>query len=160
MQPMCRGICYIIRRGGKKMLSKENIKVGVAVANWEEALTEAGTLLVKAGSCTEDYVKATIAAVHELGSYIVLAPHVALGHSRPSEAVKKSDISLVIPKEPVVFNHSSNDPVKLVFSFCATDNESHLEVLGKLAGILGSPESINQLAAATTVDEVMALILA
>lgn len=140
------------------MIELQNIATQVPAANWEEALQAAGQLLVNAGSCTEAYVSATIDAVKELGPYIVLAPHVALGHSRPSPEVLRSDIALAIPQTPVNFGVGDKDPVKLVFSFCATDNDSHLELLGKLADILGSPEQIEALAQAQTPQEVLNLI--
>lgn len=127
------------------MLDASHIKTGVQVATWKEAIKAAGVLLVEARSCTSGYVEAMITSVEELGPYIVITPSVALAHARPNHHVHQADMSLVVLDEAVAFGSASNDPVKLVFAFCATDDKSHLEQLSKLASIL-NPETINQLA--------------
>ena len=139
------------------MLDVSHIKTGVKVATWKEAIKAAGEILVEVGSCTAEYISAMIAAVEELGPYIVITPHVALAHARPSSQVNQADMSLVVLDEAVEFGSASNDPVKLVFAFCATDNESHLEQLGKLAASL-NPETIDRLSEVKAVDEVLAIL--
>ena len=139
------------------MLSSINIKTGVKAADWREAIKAAGSILVEVGSCTEAYIDQMITAVEELGPYIVITPHVALAHARPSADIKKADMSLVVLDEAVEFGSQANDPVKLVFAFCATDNESHLEKLGYLAQRL-NPETIEQLSNVKGVDEVLAIL--
>ena len=139
------------------MLNASHIQTGVKVATWKEAIKAAGDLLVKARSCSLDYVNAMITSVEELGPYIVITPHVALAHARPSGAVTQADMSLVVLDEAVAFGSAANDPVKLVFAFCAVDNESHLMQLGKLAENL-NPETIEQLSRATSANEVINIL--
>jgi len=139
------------------MLASSRIKTGAKATTWQEAIKEAGNILVEVGSCTEAYVDAMITSVEELGPYIVMTPHVALAHARPSSHVKQADMSLAVLHEAVEFGSVGNDPVKLVFAFCATDNEGHLEQLSKLAGHL-NPETISRLSKATTVSEVLAIL--
>jgi len=139
------------------MLKESRIKTGVKVATWQEAIKVAGDILVNVGSCTDDYVEAMIASVEDLGPYIVITPHVALAHARPSPQVNRADMSLVVLDQAVEFGSDANDPVKLVFAFCATDDEGHLEQLGKLATHL-NPETIRKLSEAKGVDDVIALL--
>ena len=138
------------------MLKASHVKTGVKVATWKEAITAAGEILVDARSCTVEYIDAMIAAVFELGPYIVITPHVALAHARPSPQVKKADMSLVVLDEAIEFG-SANDPVKLVFAFCATNDEGHLEQLVKLAGNL-DPEKVRRLSEAVAVSEVLEIL--
>ena len=140
------------------MLAIEKIQTEVVASNWQEAIEAAGKLLVNAGSCTSSYIDEMIAAVHDMGPYIVMMPHVALAHSRPSSSVKVSDMSLAVLKEAVPFNHEHNDPVKLVFAFCATDNDGHLAQLTKLSGYLSDPSVVNALMNATSAEEVVHLL--
>lgn len=139
------------------MLNPKNIKTNIKVADWREAIRAAGEILVEVGSCETAYIDTMIQAVEELGPYIVITPHVALAHARPSADIKKADMSLVVLDEAVEFGSESNDPVKLVFAFCATDNESHLELLGNLANKL-NPETINALCDAKSVDDVLTIL--
>lgn len=135
-------------------MKKENINVIWEKCSWEDAVRASGNLLVGAGSCTSEYVEDMILSVKNLGPYIVIAPSIALAHSRPSKAVKYNDISLAIFKQPVKFGHETNDPVSLVFSFCATEQENHLDMLGKLADLLSNEKSIELLINCNSVDEV------
>ena len=142
---------------GDVVLNPNNIKTGIKVSDWREAIRAAGDILVDVGSCETGYVDAMVSSVEELGPYIVITPHVALAHARPSADVKIADMSLVVLDEAVEFGSEANDPVKLVFAFCATDNESHLEKLGSLAKNL-NPDTINELLNAKGVDEVLAIL--
>jgi len=139
------------------MLNASHIRVGVKADTWKEAIKAAGQVLLEASSCTMSYVDAMIISVEELGPYIVITPHVALAHARPSLQVNQADMSLVVLDDPVEFGSVANDPVKLVFAFCAIDEGSHLEQLGKLAANL-TPETINKLVATKSVSEVISVL--
>lgn len=140
------------------MFKPSHIATQVAVTTWQEALRAAGQLLVDAGACTSTYVEATVTAVAEMGPYIVLAPQVALAHARPSQAVLSSDMAVIVLKTPVCFGAGDNDPVKLVFAFCATDQGSHLKLLSQLATLLESPAHMKALATAQTPAQVLQCI--
>ena len=71
-----------------------------------------------------------------VGPYIVIAPGIALAHSRPSPAVLRAGISLVTLLEPVAFGHRENDPVRLVIGLAAVDEEGHITALSTLAEFL------------------------
>ena len=139
-------------------MKKDNIKLIQKASDWEESIRMAGSLLVDSSSCTKDYVDEMVAAVNNLGPYIVIAPSIALAHARPSSFVKENDISLVVCKEPISFGHENNDPVSLVFSFCATANEGHLEQLGKLSDILSDEDTVKAIINSSTVDEVLNIL--
>jgi len=139
------------------MLEASHIRTGVKAKTWKEAIKAAGEVLVEACSCTTEYIHAMIAAVEELGPYIVITPHVALAHARPSPAINQADMSLVVLDEAVEFGSEANDPVKLVFAFCATDDASHLQQLSKLAEKL-NPETINRLSEVEAVEEVIEIL--
>jgi len=139
------------------MLDASRVKTGVKAETWKEAIKAAGEVLVEVGSCTTEYINAMIAAVEELGPYIVITPHVALAHARPSSQVKKADMSLVVLEEAVEFGSASNDPVKLVFAFCATDDDGHLQQLGMLAENL-NPATIDKLTEVGAASEVIEIL--
>lgn len=82
------------------LIRKENIQVGVDVASWQDAVRSVGSLLLQAGSITNQYIEEMIQAVVELGPYMVLMPGFALAHAAPSAAVLRDDISLITLKTP------------------------------------------------------------
>jgi len=139
------------------MLDESRIRTGIKVNSWQDAIRSAGEILVAAKSCKPSYVDAMVDAVLELGPYIVITPHVALAHARPSSHVIKADMSLAILEKGVDFNSVANDPVKVVFAFCATNTEAHLQHLQSLATKL-NPEIIAQLSTAKSVKEVVTIL--
>ena len=153
----------IQRRAAEKlalseMLGEETIAIGLSVRDWQEALREAGSLLVMAGAVEPRYVEAMVQMVQEIGPYIVVAPGVALPHARPEDGVKKDCMSLVTLMPPVDFGNKYNDPVRLVVAFAATDKKTHVDALAELAKLLGNSTMLDDLDRASSPEEIMRLI--
>jgi len=141
-----------------KMLTRDTIALGVSARNWEEAVKEAGMLLVHSGSVEPQYVPAMVQMVKDIGPYIVIAPGVALPHARPEEGAKRPCMSLVTLDTPVNFGNEYNDPVTLVIAFAAPGKEGHLEALAELARFLEDNDRVEKLKQAASVDEALELI--
>lgn len=138
------------------MIAERCIALNATAADWRAAITVAGDLLVEGGFSTGDYTAEMIRAVEELGPYIVIAPGLALAHSRPSPSVLGPGLSLVTLAEPVAFGSLHNDPVTIVVGLCALDHVSHVEQLSTLAGYLGVDENLEFLRNATDPAAVVA----
>jgi len=141
-----------------KVLTKETIALGLNVRDWQEAVREAGSLLVKAGGVEPRYVEAMIQMVQEIGPYIVIAPGVALPHARPEDGVKRACMSLMTLDPPVNFGNEYNDPVELVVAFGTTDNKAHIAALAELAKLLGDANTLESLKRASSPAEILKLI--
>ena len=141
-----------------KMLTEETISLGLKVRDWQAAVREAGSLLVKAGMVESRYIEAMIKMVEDIGPYIVIAPGVALPHARPEDGVKKACMSLVTLSPPVNFGNEYNDPVKLVVAFGSTDKTAHIEALTELARLLGDSSVLEGLKQASVPQEILQLI--
>jgi PTS system ascorbate-specific IIA component len=139
-------------------LSESAIITNAPATDWRSALTFAGEALVASGVTTAAYTAEMIAAVEELGPYIVIAPGLALAHSRPSPAVLRAGLSWVSLETPIEFGHAVNDPVSLVIGLAAPDHESHIEVMSALAGVLADDDRMKALAAADTPARVRGLL--
>lgn len=130
-----------------------------ATANdWRDAIRLSGDGLVAGGAATNEYIGQMIAAVEEHGPYIVIAPGIALAHGRPSDAVLDGGLSWVSLETPVEFGHPKNDPVSLVIGLAAVDHTMHIEALKAMAMVLSDQDLRERLEAATTADEVRALL--
>lgn len=139
-------------------LSDTGIVVGAAAADWQEAITLAGDALVRSGIATDAYTLEMIDAVRKLGPYIVIAPGIAIAHSRPSPAVLKTGISWVQLAEPVAFGNPKNDPVSLIIGLAANDSDGHLALMSSLAAVLMNALTMEKLQAATSSAEVRSLL--
>jgi PTS system ascorbate-specific IIA component len=127
------------------IISQDNIRLQVNVQDWRGAMKAAGDLLVSGGYTTDRYTQEMITAVEELGPYIVVAPGLALAHSRPAPSVLKTGLSLVTLAQPINFGSEENDPVHIVFGLCATDNNNHIQLISRLVEFLDSEENIEHL---------------
>jgi len=137
-------------------LTGDVIQLNVEVEDWEGAVRAGGKLLRVSGKCVPEYVDAMVRTVKEMGPYMVLAPGLALAHARPEDGTLEVGLSLVTLKTPVAFGSKVNDPVDLVISFCAVDQQSHVEMLKALARFLRDDQNQQLLKNAETVDEVLA----
>ena len=88
-----------------------------------------------------------IETVEKMGPYIVIAPGLALAHSRPSEAVLKTGLSWVRLSTPVKFGNKANDPVSLVIGLAGHDENEHITVMSAIASSLINPKKTAALAA-------------
>jgi mannitol/fructose-specific phosphotransferase system IIA component (Ntr-type) len=66
-------------------------------------------------------------------------------------------LSLVTLAEPVVFGNEANDPVRLVIGLCATDHNSHVDIMAELATFLGDADSVNTVLNASNSDQIRSL---
>lgn len=123
------------------VLAPELIKLDVEVENWQEAVRQAGQLLIDHNHVEPRYVDAMVRMVEENGPYIVIDQGVAMPHARPEDGVKSLGLSLLRLSNPVNFGHDKNDPVKLVICLSSVDAEMHLNALRQLASILSDNEN-------------------
>lgn len=140
------------------LLSAEAIWIGADAPNWRAAVRAAGDRLVLSGATRDAYTDEMIAAVDELGPYMVIAPGIALAHSRPSPAVLRAGVSVVTLSHPVPFGHRQNDPVRLVVGLAAPDEEGHVTALSTLAEFLADSTRLEALIGAGSPDEVQDMV--
>jgi PTS system ascorbate-specific IIA component len=151
------------RRGGPRLtqlLPIDAIRLGETAADWRAAVRLAGDALDARGATTPAYTDEMVATVEQLGPYIVIAPGIALAHSRPSPAVLRAGISLVTLLEPVAFGHRENDPVRLVIGLAAVDEEGHITALSTLAEFLSDEKRREGLIGASAAGEVVQMVRA
>ena len=135
-----------------------SILIKDSVENRSSAISLVGDLLVASGKATSTYVASMLEAVEIFGPYIVIAPGIALAHGKPSDAVLETGLSLLILEQSIEFQHSQNDPVRLVFGLAATDHESHLELMAELAEFLSAQENISSLLRCSDSEQVLSLL--
>ncbi len=139
----------------KDYFTPDVIALQLQVTDWRQAVRAGGELLLRAGKCEARYVDAMIKAVEDMGPYMVLAPGLALAHSRPEDGALQMGMSIITLATPVEFGSEENDPVQLVISLCAVDKKSHIGMLQELAEFLVEPANQALLKQATSIEEVM-----
>ena len=141
-------------------LAGDSIVTQAKASDWRAAITLAGDALVASGVTTDVYTAEMIAAVEDLGPYIVIVPGLALAHARPSPAVLKAGLSWISLSDPVPFGNAANDPVSLVIGLAAPDHDGHLGIMSALASVLADDDVLTRLRAAETPAQVREILTA
>ncbi|GAA4175426.1 PTS sugar transporter subunit IIA [Gryllotalpicola koreensis] len=134
------------------------IEFNRAAADWREAIRLAGAALVRSGVATDAYTERMIGVVDEFGAYIVVAPGLALAHARPGRDVRRDGLSVVTLAEPIAFGHAHNDPVSVVVGLASVSPDTHVSLVAGIANVFNDPGALPALRAATTADEVRAVL--
>jgi PTS system ascorbate-specific IIA component len=135
-----------------------SIRVGAIALDREHAVEMAGALLVSSGRTTPEYTDEMVAVLESHGPYIVIAPGIALAHSKPSELIIETGLSLLTLGESVVFGNAANDPVQLVIGLAAIDHNSHMDMMKELADALSDQQCVNSLLNAGDTEEIRQLL--
>ena len=147
-------------KGDIKMLKeavKGRINIVENVSDWKEAIILATKPLVEDGSVENSYIDAMIANVNKFGTYIVIAPKVAMPHSRPEDGVNKNCVSMLKINEGILFE-GEEEKVYVFFVLGAVNNDSHIETLMELMELIEDEDRIEEIIEAKTVQEIMDLI--
>lgn len=143
----------------KDILTEDMIRLKVSVDNWEDAIRESAKPLVENNKVRLSYVESMITSVYEMGPYIVIMPGIAFAHARPDENVLETSISIMTLSEPVKFGSKHNDPVDIVFSIAASNENHHLTALQELAVFLSNEMNLQVLKSETDKTRLINLIM-
>jgi len=140
------------------LLYPQVIELKCIATDWEDAIRQAGFLLVKQRIVEKRYVKAMIAQIHRHGPYIVISPGIALAHALPKEGALRLGISLITLQKPVNFGHKTNDPVDIIFAFACINMHDHISALNELVDMLDDLDKVASLRNAFRPQQVLQLL--
>ncbi|MDO4253995.1 MAG: PTS mannitol transporter subunit IICBA [Kocuria sp.] len=137
----------------KQILSVDSVRLGATAASRSVAIEHAGDLLVQTGAVDRAYVN----AMHERESSVstfmgngLAIPH---GTNEAKYAIRESAMSFTRYDKPVDWD---GQEVKYVIGIAGADGQ-HLGLLAKIAKIFSKKESLAQLEAAQTPEEILAI---
>jgi mannitol/fructose-specific phosphotransferase system IIA component (Ntr-type) len=142
----------------KEILPADSIRFANGFSDWRQAVRAACEPLLARGAIIPAYIDAIIDNVEQIGPYIVICPDVAIPHARPEAGARAIAMSLLKTATPVQFSDDPEQHVHMLFAFSATDTHSHRDALRELSNLLMDEKLFSQLQAASTTEEVHALI--
>ena len=143
----------------REILDNKRVQFVERAENWEDAIRKSCKLLINDGTINPGYADEIIAAVHEMGPYIVLMPGFALPHAmKGSENAHGTAIAFMKLAEPVSFvKDNSEKDASVFFTLAARDSEEHLKNMRKLWKMLTNEELCAELLTVTSAEGLMAL---
>lgn len=136
-------------------LTKELVRIEDRVENWEEAIIKSASPLLEGGYVEQSYVDAMIDSVKEYGPYIVIAPNVAMPHSRPENGANKVGYSVMKLEEPVYFSEDEAHKAQLLITLSCADSNTHIEMIQYIVTILSDEEKYNSISKAKTSEDIL-----
>jgi len=146
----------------ESLIENHSIALNQTATSWQEAIKIGTDLLVKAGTIEPRYYDHIISNIEKMGPYIILAPGLAMPHTRPEEGVIKTSFALVTLAEPVTFE-GEDEPVSVFIILAGSDSDRHMEGLMEITQVLDDEESetgvnLDKVLACKTAEDVYVMI--
>jgi mannitol PTS system EIICBA or EIICB component len=135
---------------GTDVLAESSIVLNGTARSRDDAITEAGQLLVAAGAVDASYVDAMHERETSVSTYmgnLLAIPH---GTNEAKSLITRSSISVTRYPNGIDWN---GNPVKFVIGIAGAGND-HLELLGKIAEVFLDEDRIAELEQATSAQQI------
>ena len=143
-----------VDEGSGDVLAAESIVLGGTAGTRDDAITEAGELLVAAGAVEPAYVDAMHEREQSVSTHmgnLLAIPH---GTNEAKDSIRRTALSYVHYPDGIDWNGKQAEFVIGV----AGAGKDHLKLLAKIAAVFTDSEQVERLRAATTPDEVLAVL--
>ncbi|MDC5818981.1 PTS sugar transporter subunit IIA [Vibrio europaeus] len=141
-----------------ELITSDVIRVHAEASDWKDAVQKSCQALLDNGAVEPSYVEAIFRSHQELGPYYVVGPGMAMPHARPEDGVNRLSLAITVIQNGVNFDSEGNDPVKMLVTLAATDSDSHVGAISKLAELFMNEEHVEQICNAQSIDDVLAVI--
>lgn len=136
------------------VLDASSIRLGGTARTRDDAIREAGAILVERGAVTPAYVDAMFDREATVSTYMgnfLAIPH---GTNEAKDAILSSALGIVRYDEALDWG---GNEVRFVIAIAGRDNE-HLDILSKIAIVFSEEDDVAKLLDASSADEVLALL--
>ncbi len=140
----------------REILTQDLIVASGAARTKDEAIREAGALLVASGAVTPAYVEAMLQREETVSTYMGSSLAIPHGTNEAKESILHSAVSLVRYERPIDWGRGE---VRIVVGIAGV-NDEHLSILSKIAIIFSDPDEAQKMVDAATVDELYGLLQA
>ena len=136
------------------VLATSSIVLGGRARSRDDAIDEAGRLLVAAGAVDEGYVTSMHDRETSVSTFMGNGLAIPHGTNEAKSSIHRTALSFVRYDEPVDWN---GKPAEFVVGVAGAGDD-HLALLSRIAGIFTDTEQVAALRAAATPEEVMAVL--
>lgn len=136
------------------VLTLSQIKVKGTASNKDEAIREAGQILVEAGAVLPAYVDAMFEREKSVTTYVgnfLAIPH---GTNEAKDTINKSALSVVRYESPIDWD---GNEVRFAVGIAGYNN-THLQILSKVAIVFSDTDEVDRLIAARSAEEIYEIL--
>jgi PTS system mannitol-specific IIC component len=139
---------------GGDALAAESVVLAGAATTRDEAITEAGRLLVAAGAVDPAYVDAMHAREQSVSTHMGNGLAIPHGTNEAKSAIRRTGLSFVRYGAPIDWN---GKPAEFVVGIAGAGDD-HLALLSRIAEVFTDDAQVERLRAATNVEDVLAVL--
>lgn len=121
---------YNIKKGLLDFLDNKRVIFIDKIDNLKQGIELVGKNLEKLNSTNSNYTDSMIDMYNKFGTYMVIEDSVAMPHAKSENGVLKTDISVLILKNPLILEDGRK--IKIFFGFSTVDNKEHLGFLNDI----------------------------
>src|SRR4051794_25343704 len=136
------------------VLTLSQIKVPGAARSKDDAIREAGAILVDVGAVDPSYIDSMFDRERSVSTYMgnyLAIPH---GTNESKESIKRSALSVIRYDEPVDWD---GNEVRFALGIAGYQG-GHMDILSKIAIMFSDMDEVDKLVAARSADEVYQLL--
>ena len=139
------------------ILALNRIKLGATATDKQDAIRQAGELLVSSGAVAPNYVNGMLAREETMSTY--LGEGVAIPHGQYDNRAEifQTGISVLQIPAGVLWEDEDDEKAYLIIGIAASEDE-HIGVLTKLAEAIEDEEVTEKLRTTTDPEEVLAIL--
>jgi mannitol PTS system EIIA component len=136
------------------ILTLAQVRVPGRAASKDDAIREAGQLLVDAGAVDPDYVEALFEREKSVSTYMGNSLAIPHGTNEAKDTIRRSALSVLRYDQPIDWD---GNEVRFVVGIAGVEG-GHLEILGKIAILFSDTDEVDQLLAAGSAEELYQLL--
>jgi mannitol PTS system EIIA component len=136
------------------ILTLAQIKVPGVATSKDDAIREAGEILVDAGAVRPEYVDAMFEREKSVSTYMGNSLAIPHGTNEAKDTILTSALSVVRYDPPIDWD---GNEVRFAVGVAGVDN-GHLEILGKIAIVFSDSDEVDKLIAAGSAEEIYHLL--
>ena len=138
----------------EEILPEGNVRLVAGAASRDDAIREAGEILVEIGAVDRAYLDSMLEREASVSTYMgnfLAIPH---GTNEAKDHIRRSALSVIRYDDPVDWG---GEEARFVVGIAGIENE-HLEILSKIAIIFSDDEAVARLLAAGSAQELHTLL--
>lgn len=139
------------------ILTLDRIKVGATAVNKEDAIRQAGQLLVDSGCVTSEYVDGMQEREKTMSTFLGNGVSIPHGMHESIQYIQKAGISVVQLPDGVMWDEEDDEMAYLVIGIAAASDE-HMGILTNLAEIIEDEEVAESLGQSAGANEILELL--
>ena len=138
------------------LLAYENIQVIDQKMSWQESVFASADILLRKNLIDQKYIEEIFEGIENFGFYSVTDESFALLHGESNEAIKKSNMSLLINRQPIKFKDKT---IKLVFVLASKDKKEHIPAVVTWVRMITNTDVIARLTNCNDLPEAYQILL-